>query len=398
MTSIEYTILEIQDTKHQYLVLKHLTTKGQITSKTPTSKFKLDSINYENKGMKRLMKSLKIPFEGQFSVKIDELEFEIDISQNHLTTNFVENRIGEGMGLSYNTPITNRNFEIKYKISDETKLLEIIEEIINKEEDDPQSKNLEVFYNEENYWVKHSEIEHVQPYEQIFLPATISSEIIGFIDEFIKLESKYHEYGITHKFTFLLEGKAGMGKSSIARSIAHKYKRRLYILNLGNKETKENDLITLFRTMKKDSVLVLEDIDAFFVGRKSGSECATGISFSTLINLLDGSLASGNGLLTFITANHAKNLDEALIRPGRIDKVIKFEKMTRDQFDASWKARIPDEKPDDELFRICNLNNISMSALMYIFFFAKTCKQRRDMAEQSVSERRFSDSTLHMYC
>ncbi len=390
--------LGIQDTKHQYLVSKHLTTKGQITPKTPTSKFKLDSINYENKGMKRLVKSLKIPFEGQFSVKIDELEFEIDISQDPMTTNFIENRMGEGMGLSFNTPITNRNFELKYKSSDEKKIFEMIEEIINKEEDDPKSNNLEVFYNEENYWVKHSEIEHVQPYEQIFLPATVANEITGLIDDFIKLENKYHEYGITHKFTFLFEGKAGMGKSSIARSIAHKYKRRLYILNLGNKETKENDLITLFRTMKKDSVLVLEDIDSFFSGRKSGSECATGISFSTLINLLDGSLASGNGLITFITANHAKNLDEALVRPGRIDKVIKFGEMTKDQFDSSWKARIPDEKPDDELFRICNINKISMSALMYIFFFAKTPEERRIMANQSVKERRFSESTLHMYC
>ncbi len=394
----QYISLEIQDTNHQYLMLKYLAKNGTITPLTPNSKFKFDSINYESKGVKRLIKSQRLPYEGNFKIQIDDLEFEIVISQNTQINNFIENRIGDCVGVSFNTPLINRIFEIKYNISDDKKILQLIEENLNKEEEEPKSTNLEIFYNEDNYWVKHAEIEHVQPFDQIFLPSTVSNEIIGLVDNFISLKDKYLEFGITYKFTFLLEGKAGMGKTSIAKSLAHKYNRRLYILNLGNRDTKENDLIKLFRDMKKDSVLVLEDIDAFFIGRKTGSECSTGVSFSTLINLLDGSLASGNGLITFITANHAKNLDDALIRPGRIDKVIRFGEMTREQFDSAWNARIKDEKPDDELYRICNRYNLSMSALMYIFFYASNNEQRRTMASESVKERRFSESTIHMYC
>ena len=49
------------------------------------------------------------------------------------------------------------------------------------------------------------------------------------------------------------------------------------------------------------------------------------VSFSCLINILDGTMSKGNGNLLFITANNPQNMDKALLRPGRIDKIIKFD-------------------------------------------------------------------------
>ncbi len=391
--------LNVDDLSYQHSILKLISKNGKFLPLESTCKFYLDSNSYDEKSCKKVFKSKRLPSEGRFRVEYEDLEFEINIFNDNQYNNFRENQLGSSMGVSSRTLLTVKKFEIKYKIEDDEKILKMIEDHINHE-DEYQTKNLEIFFNEDNYWRKHHEIEekNVQSFEQIFLSSNISEEIVGLIDNFIALENKYHEFGITHKFTFLLEGKAGMGKSSVARSIAHKYKRRMYILNLGNRETKENDLIQLFRIIKKDSILVLEDIDAFFVGRKTGTECATGVSFSTLINLLDGSLATGNGLITFITANHAEHLDKALVRPGRIDKVVHFGDMTKDQFDASWRARVSNtEAPDEELFKICQRNKMSMSALMYVFFFGKTTEERRNMARQSVSERSFSDSSNHMY-
>ncbi len=391
--------LNVDDLSYQHSILKLISKNGKFLPLESTCKFYLDSNSYDEKSCKKVFKSKRLPSEGRFRVEYEDLEFEINIFNDNQYNNFRENQLGSSMGVSSRTLLTVKKFEIKYKMEDDEKILKMIEDHINHE-DEYQTKNLEIFFNEDNYWRKHHEIEekNVQSFEQIFLSSNISEEIVGLIDNFIALENKYHEFGITHKFTFLLEGKAGMGKSSVARSIAHKYKRRMYILNLGNRETKENDLIQLFRIIKKDSILVLEDIDAFFVGRKTGTECATGVSFSTLINLLDGSLATGNGLITFITANHAEHLDKALVRPGRIDKVVHFGDMTKDQFDASWRARVSNtEAPDEELFKICQRNKMSMSALMYVFFFGKTTEERRNMARQSVSERSFSDSSNHMY-
>ncbi|KAE9565851.1 hypothetical protein CGMCC3_g17969 [Colletotrichum fructicola] len=48
------------------------------------------------------------------------------------------------------------------------------------------------------------------------------------------------------------------------------------------------------------------------------------LSLSGLLNVLDG-VASQDGRVLIITTNHIEHLDNALIRPGRVDKKIEFE-------------------------------------------------------------------------
>ncbi len=93
-------------------------------------------------------------------------------------------------------------------------------------------------------------------------------------------------------------------------------------------------------------------------------------------------------------------MDKALIRQGRVDKILYFGEMTRDQFDQAWKARISEtEEPDEELFKICQKNNTSMSGLMYAFFFGKNNEERRNLVRNFISERNFKpDTSNHMYC
>lgn len=395
--SIE-SCLCVQDWTHKYAILKFFAKNGQIRPLDSECKFTLDSTNYDVIGCKRTLKASRIPYEGTFMIDYEGKQFEVILSKDNQYTNFKDNGFGSQMGITATSLLTMRNFEIRTNESNMDLVLSILENSINYEDESKNTKGLEIWYNIHDYWKKHSDTDQVQTLDHIFLPTNVSNEIVELIDTFIAMKERYYEFGITHKFTFLLEGKAGMGKSSIARSIANKYNRRLYMLNLGNREMKENDVIELFKNMKKDSILVLEDIDAFFSGRKTGTECATGISFSTLINLLDGNFSANNGLITFITANHPEQLDKALVRQGRIDKVVHFGEMSKDQFDAAWRARISKtEEPDDELFRICQRNKMSMSALMYVFFFGKTTEERRNMARQSVAERNFADSSSHMY-
>jgi chaperone BCS1 len=68
--------------------------------------------------------------------------------------------------------------------------------------------------------------------------------------------------------------------------------------------------------MKFGSLVVFEDVDAYFEGRKNNKE--KGISFSMLLNCLDG-IFSQSGTITIMTTNHPEKLDPALIRHGRID-------------------------------------------------------------------------------
>jgi len=47
------------------------------------------------------------------------------------------------------------------------------------------------------------------------------------------------------------------------------------------------------------------------------------VSLSCLLNVLDG-VASQEGRVLFMTTNHVERLDDALIRPGRVDRKIPF--------------------------------------------------------------------------
>ena len=69
------------------------------------------------------------------------------------------------------------------------------------------------------------------------------------------------------------------------------------------------------------SILLLEDIDAAFLGRTATSQerqpdgYQPNVTFSGLLNALDG-VASGESRIIFMTTNHLERLDPALIRPG----------------------------------------------------------------------------------
>jgi len=55
-----------------------------------------------------------------------------------------------------------------------------------------------------------------------------------------------------------------------------------------------------------------------------------GISLSGLLNAIDG-VASHEGRVLVMTTNHPEKLDDALIRPGRVDMQVEFSLATRAQ-------------------------------------------------------------------
>ena len=54
-----------------------------------------------------------------------------------------------------------------------------------------------------------------------------------------------------------------------------------------------------------------------------------------LLNTLDG-IAHREEQMTFLTTNYITKLDKALIRPGRIDKIIKFTYATLSQIEMMY--------------------------------------------------------------
>ena len=347
---------------------------------------------------------LMVPNEGHFRIVIQkkeipaEIDYEVSLFITPSIREEISQTVPDARQVSLATLMVKMDYMLEFPDEKKDVFFEMIENIIANDKSSGDGK-LMIRFNRENYWNTLIELDaedEVQSMDHIFLPEGQQQEILQTVDRFISNKAKYMKYGRAYKLSFLLEGKAGMGKSSIAKSIAARLGRKLYILNLACKDLAEGTLVGLIAEIEKDSVLLIEDVDSFFEGRKSG-ESPIKVSFPTLLNVLDGGFTTGNGLITVITANHAEKMDRALVRPGRIDKIIHFGEMTRDQFDLACRELIPDEPLDDELFRICNRNSLSMSALMDILFNGENQEHRRTMAKSIASERVFKDSGVSMY-
>jgi chaperone BCS1 len=70
-----------------------------------------------------------------------------------------------------------------------------------------------------------------------------------------------------------------------------------------------------------------------------------GVSLPALLNVMDGA-ASREGRMIIMTTNHVEKLDKALIRPGRVDKTVKFDladaSMTASLFESLFAGRDAD--------------------------------------------------------
>ena len=70
------------------------------------------------------------------------------------------------------------------------------------------------------------------------------------------------------------------------------------------------------------------------------------MTFSGLLNALDG-LAAGEDRIAFLTTNHRGRLDEALIRPGRVDYEVLLGEATRYQAGRMWERYYGDVDAHD---------------------------------------------------
>jgi len=119
---------------------------------------------------------------------------------------------------------------------------------------------------------------------------------------------------------------AGKRKSSLVLEIAKKLKIPIYILDLSSMSNEEFEEIIDKRITCESSILLIEDIDNIFDKRTNitRTQNSCGLTFDFLLNKISGVNSIQNKLL-FITTNHIDKIDEALIRPGRIDEIVELQ-------------------------------------------------------------------------
>lgn len=200
-------------------------------------------------------------------------------------------------------------------------------------------------------------------------------------DQIINLgEEKYKRSGFTFKAGLLFYGSPGCGKTSTIKAILKYTNRHGVIINLSRVKTCE-ELENIFRKRRFDKkdvsgkqlCYILEDCDAFenniissrdnkdknnkqkdidkniqkdtdektekndvlSVAKLIEATCGVSskkdddsINLSCFLNILDG-IIELHGIMIILTTNYPEKIDDALIRPGRIDFKYEFKKTSK---------------------------------------------------------------------
>ncbi|KAM3066222.1 hypothetical protein ACMFMG_012126 [Clarireedia jacksonii] len=163
--------------------------------------------------------------------------------------------------------------------------------------------------------------------------------LVGLIDDaadFLKNRTWYEQRGIPYQRGYLFYGPPGNGKSSFAFYLATTFGLNIYVINLGSQNLTDDDLTELFSALSDRCVVLLEDVDC--AGRtrhppvEEEKNEKPGISLSGLLNTING-IGAKEGRILIVTTNEPQKLDDALLRPGRIDRKYEFRNPTSEHIE-----------------------------------------------------------------
>lgn len=202
-----------------------------------------------------------------------------------------------------------------------------------------KDKSRTVVYVGDQYgnWAR-STARSIRPLSSVILEEGVEEKLVRDAKDFLRSAKWYSDRGIPYRRGYLLHGKPGCGKTSFITALAGEVRMNIYVINLASKALNDEVLAELMRGVPYRGIVLFEDIDAAFVpngpgdGSESDSEdegrgrarenLGNGVTFSGLLNVLDG-VASAEGRVVFFTTNHFSRLSKALIRPGRVDVIVK---------------------------------------------------------------------------
>lgn len=240
---------------------------------------------------------------------------------------------------------------------------------------------------------------HKRKIDSVFIPNR--DELMNDIRKFKASEKEYLEWGIPYKRNYFFYGPPGTGKTSIITAVASEFSLNVHICSFAS-DLDDSKFSKLISTIRKNSILVLEDIDSLFKKREKSMNSQ--VSFSCILNTLDG-LQRKHGLMTFMTTNHKDELDEALTRPGRIDMSIKFDFATKEQIKSMFDNFLPKQKKIfSKFYHKIEMRKVSTAVLQKFLFERRECEnilEHMDYFDNLCSQYggcdKISESAAHMY-
>jgi hypothetical protein len=179
-------------------------------------------------------------------------------------------------------------------------------------------------------WVREDD-----PFETLYFPP----EVMRYIEQAKRWKNMgkwYVERKIPWRRGWLLHGPAGTGKSSLAKATAQYLDIPLYHWYLAT--LSDQEFIEEWANMMTPCVVLFEDFDTVFNKREPLTEHKS-LTFDCVLNQISG-INSSKGIFLIVTTNNIEKIDEAMgvswnsdgisTRPGRIDSVIKLDRMTEE--------------------------------------------------------------------
>ncbi|CAZ80307.1 unnamed protein product [Tuber melanosporum] len=210
-----------------------------------------------------------------------------------------------------------------------------------------------------------------RPLSSVVLKPGLSQELLTDVKSFLNSARWYYDRGIPYRRGYLLYGPPGTGKSSFVQALAGELDYGICLLNLSERGLTDDRLNHLLSNMPERSIALLEDVDAAFgrgraVTEEDGYRGAN-VTFSGLLNALDG-VASSEERIVVMTTNYPERLDEALVRPGRVDVKAEIGYAGREEVEVMWERFYGGESVDgvvgeEELARRGKLREVFVERL-----------------------------------
>lgn len=274
-----------------------------------------------------------VPGQGKHIVNYNSTFLQID-----------RKRDARRVNLSDGTPF--ETLEITTLYAHRSRLSEILAESQALAAQREQGKTI-VYNSWGTEWRPFGNPQRKRPLSSVVLAPGVKEKVVADLREFLSSSDWYRDRGIPYRRGYLLYGPPGTGKTSFVKALAGELDYNICMVNLSERGLTDDRLNHLLCNLPERSIALLEDADAAFANRtQTGEDGYRGanVTFSGLLNALDGA-ASGEDRIILLTTNHPDRLDEALLRPGRVDMKVEIGYATQEVVEGMWERFFGDECP-----------------------------------------------------
>ena len=213
------------------------------------------------------------------------------------------------------------------------------------------SSNIRIFAYSEDWAGPWNKVASRPPraLDSVILNKTLAQDILQDMQTFVQSKDWYTTMGIPYRRGYLFHGPPGNGKTSICHALAGAMKLDICIISLSDTHLTDIRLANLMRCAPTKALIMLEDVDAVFLKREKANSESNRLTFSGLLNAIDG-IMSQEGHIFIMTTNYIERLDPALIRPGRCDVRLEVSNASHDQLAAMFTRFFPGREADAKTF------------------------------------------------